>query len=150
MKMHFTALLLLPMLSTGWAQSLIPPNAPHCSLSSPPSNAGEDNPQGGFMKFYPRAKDLPASYTGCQIAWLRRNGKWTIFSKRYYLEGTLRTFYGPMLNGKPTSICWYTNGELTAESKGSCPLFAEASQAARSLPRGCIAKAKSAHCSKYE
>jgi hypothetical protein len=148
--MHYAPLLLLLILPTVSAQSLIPPDAAHCSLISPPANAGEDNPQGGLMKFYPRAKDLPASYTGCQVAWLLQGGEWMIFSKRYYSEGILRAFYGPILKGETTSVCGFSNGQLTPGSKGSCPSFAEASRPAPSLPPGCVTKPATANCSKYE
>jgi hypothetical protein len=103
------------------------------------------------MKFYPRAKDIPASYTGCQVVWLMRDDRWITFSTRYYSGGTLRAFYGPVLEGKPTSACVFENGKLAAGSKGACPSFEEASRPAPSLPPGCItALKKNAQCSKYE
>lgn len=44
------------------------------------------------MKVYPRANEIPAGYTGCQVVWLQRNGAWILFSTRYYSGGALRAF----------------------------------------------------------
>jgi hypothetical protein len=144
------ALFLLLILPISAAASSLPLDAPNCSLSSPPSNAGEDKPHGALMKFYPRAKDIPASYTGCQIVWLLRDGQWITFSRRYYAAGTLSSFYGPQLGGTPTSVCLFQNGKLSPDSKGACPSFEEANRPAPSLAPGCITARKTAECSKYE
>jgi len=143
---------LLLFFSVSVAASPLPVDGPNCSLKSPPSAAGEDNPHGGLMKFYPRAKDIPAGYTGCQMAWLQREGGWTSFSARYYLGGTLRAFYGPPVGSKPTSVCLFESGELSPASTGACPSFEEASKPAPSLAPGCITanKRQTAACSKYE
>ena len=146
------ALAFLLVVPVSVAASALPTDAPNCSLKSPPSTAGEDNPQGGLMKFFPRAKDIPRAYSGCQLVWLQLDGAWVPFSTRFYSAGTLRTFYGPHLGGKPTSICHFENGKLTAASTGSCPSFEEASRPAPSLAPGCITtrKQQGAECSKYE
>jgi len=102
------------------------------------------------MKFYPRAKDISASYTGCQLAWLMQNGQWVTFSTRYYSAGKLRAFYGPQLEGKATSVCLFENGKLSPESKGACPPFEEASRPAPSLAPGCVTAQTPVGCSTYE
>jgi len=154
LQMSRVALALLLLVSVSVAASPLPVDGPNCSLKSPPSTAGEDNPHGGLMKFYPRAKDIPAGYTGCQIAWLQREGGWTSFSTRYYSEGALRAFYGPPIGGggKPTSVCLFESGKPSPASTGACPSFEEASKPAPSLAPGCITanKRQTAACSKYE
>jgi len=104
------------------------------------------------MKFYPRAKDLPISYTGCQIAWLQHQGGWLKFSTRYYSSGLLRAFYGPEMKGQRQIVCVFQDGKLDANSTRGCPSFAEASKPAPSVAPGCITKpsVKNIDCSRYE
>lgn len=70
-------------LACGWATVLtvvsasahgqdIPSDAAACALTMPPTAAGEEiGSSGAPMKVFPRAKDIPGSYTGCQKVWLR-------------------------------------------------------------------------------
>jgi hypothetical protein len=152
LQMNQSVIFVLLMLPIAAASAPILPNAANCSLPSPPASAGEDKPQGQLMKMYPRAKDVTRSYTGCQRAWLWREGRWLIFSTRYYSAGVLRAFYGPELEGKATSVCLFQNGKLDAGSSGACPSFVEASKPAPSLAPGCVTASaqQSASCSKYE
>ena len=150
--MRRAALVVLLLVPIAARSASLPPDAPNCSLQTPPPNAGEDKPQGGLMKLYPRAKDIPVLYTGCQTVWLMHDGRWIKFSMRYYSSGTLRTFYGPQLKGEPTSVCLFQNGKLGPGSTGACPSFEEASRPAPSLAPGCVTTPtqQAAGCSKYE
>ena len=150
--MRLAALLSLIVVALS-AQSAfaLPPDAPNCSLMSPPPGAGEDNPQSGLMKIYPRGRDISKSYTGCQRVWLQHNGEWLKFSTRYYQSGVLRAFYGPELNGKLTSVCYFANRKLSAKSRGACPSYDEARQPAPSLAPGCLSNPHPmGDCAKYE
>jgi|SRR5690242_7633322 hypothetical protein len=134
----------------------IPPSAPACSLKMPPAAAGEEvGSSGAPMKIFPRAKDIPTSYTGCQKVWLLLRGNWISFSTRYFEEGTVKVFLGPLLNEQDQWRCVFQNGLLIPSSaKRACPSFEEANSRMQSAPSGCLAELNSAkrseRCSRYE
>jgi hypothetical protein len=49
----------------------------NCALSKPPATAGEEFNHGMVLRIFPRAKDINASYTGCQALMVEYEGRWT-------------------------------------------------------------------------
>ena len=129
----------------------IPLNAPACAIMVPPADAGEDLPHDSAMKIYPRAKDIPKGYTGCQKVWLDILGRWMPFSTRYYTNGRIAVFHGPLVEGQSQTRCLANAGALKGRA---CPSLEEANRPAPSVPSGCIkelkAKAATPRCSRYE
>jgi hypothetical protein len=87
--MRFLLLLLVPF--TAVAQDL-PPNAPNCSLASPPEAAakGVRPPHRQPMRLYPVNPGV--QYTGCQWIWIgmARPDVWDYHSVTYYENGSPR------------------------------------------------------------
>src|SRR5256885_8823097 len=110
----------------GCAASLaqdIPGNAPGCAVAEPPREAGEAIPHGTPMKFFPRAKDIPPVYTGCQKVWIVFRGKWISFSTRYFENGEIKIFLGPLVEGQNQSRCVFERSEEhTSELQSPCNL----------------------------
>lgn len=143
--------LVLAALSAGAHGEEIPPSAPACGIATPPADAGEDLPHGSPIKVYPRAKDIPKGYTGCQKVWLELNGQWISLSTRYFDSGHIKVFLGPVLEGHKQVRCVVDGGVLKGRA---CPSLAEANRPAPSVPSGCLkelkAGAASARCKRYE
>ena len=129
----------------------IPTNAPVCATATPPIDAGEDLPQGSPMKIYPRAKDIPKGYTGCQKVWLESGGRWISFSTRYFDSGHIKVFLGPVVEGQEQIRCVIDGAVLKGRA---CPSLAEANRPAPSVPSGCLkelkAGAATSRCTRYE
>jgi hypothetical protein len=129
----------------------IPSNAPACAITVPPADAGEDVPHDSAMKIYPRAKHIPSGYTGCQKVWLDLRGQWIPFSTRYYVNGHITVFLGPLIEGQSQVRCVAQAGTLKGRA---CPSLEEANRPAPSVPPGCIkelkAKAATPRCSCFE
>lgn len=154
MRLRFAHLgMFLAMLSGSAMASDIPPSAPNCGLKSPPELSGED-----FYKlpkkYFPRAKDIPPNYTGCQKAWVVFQGEWIPFSTRYFERGEIKVFLGPLVKGQNQARCYFENGVLTAQSTRVCPSHDEAKTPSPSLPPGCGSEVESgspsARCTRYE
>src|SRR5258706_2520171 len=133
----------------------IPGNAPGCAVAEPPREAGEAIPHRTPMKFFPRAKDIPPVYTGCQKVWIVFRGKWISFSTRYFENGEIKIFLGPLVEGQNQSRCVFENRTLVpSTSKRACPSFGEANTPAPSAPSGCIAELQSSkpsnRCTRYQ
>lgn len=129
----------------------IPSSAPACAIMVPPADAGEDVPHDAAMKIYPRAKHLPRGYTGCQKVWLDLQGRWILFSTRYYVDGHIKVFLGPLVEGQNQIRCVAEAGTIKGRA---CPSLEEANRPAQSVPPGCIkelkAEAPTSRCSRYE
>jgi len=92
----------------------------NCDLKQPPENSGEDSHMyAGLFKIYPRAKNIPKNYTGCQIIWHSnpKNNKppfkWTIISKIKYEKTEVKAVeWGKFSNGKKIKNCIYKEGKI--------------------------------------
>ena len=143
----------LAVLSGAAMASDIPSDAQNCDINSPPELSGEH-----FYKlptkYFPRAKDIPPNYTGCQKVWAVFQGEWIPFSTRYFERGEIKIFLGPLVKGQNQARCFFHNGVLTAESTRACPSYDEANTPSLSLPPGCIPEVQSgspsSRCARYE
>ena len=149
------ATLLMAAVGSSAATEPVPASAANCDLRSPPLEAGEDVSRTKVpMKFFPRARTIPAGYTGCQKVWTVFRDRWILFSTRYFEKGELRVFLGPVIEGQDQIQCFFTNGQRVSTSTRGCPSFKEARAPAPSLPSGCIAELQagspSDRCKRYE
>jgi hypothetical protein len=150
----FAALLMTAVMDSALAQA-VPTTAPNCALGSPPAGAGEDMGLGKTpMKFFPRAKDIPPHYTGCQKAWRVFRNNWISFSTRYFENGEIKIFLGPLIDGQDQAHCFFAKGKRLASSTRGCPSYEDARALAPSLLAGCIAELQagspSDRCKQYE
>jgi hypothetical protein len=148
------ALLMTAVMNSAVAQA-VPTAGPNCALGSPPADAGEDISLGKTpMKFFPRAKDIPPNYTGCQKAWSVFRNNWISLSTRYFENGEMKVFLGPLIDGQDQAHCFFAKGKRLASSTRGCPSYEDARTPALSLPAGCIAELQSNspsdRCKRYE
>jgi hypothetical protein len=149
------AIVVMTVIANSAVAQAIPPAAANCSLRTPPAEAGEDVSLGKTpMKFFPRAKDIPPNYTGCQTAWSVFRNNWISFSTRYFESGEIKIFLGPLIEGQDQAHCFFANGQRSPSSTRGCPSYEEAKTPSRSLPAGCIGELQSGspsnRCKQYE
>ena len=113
-----------------------PFNAANCQLASPPALAGDDIIFGRFARVYPRLKDLPRRYTGCQTVWVQGSDGWDIRSMTSFEHGEAVAFWVPPPDEK---LCRYRKGKIVSPSGRRCP--DHSLLAAKSVAPGCIQKA---------
>lgn len=118
------------------AASPIPASASNCSLAEPPRDAGEDFTHTATEKIYPRLKDMPKDYTGCQSVWLESAGGWTRMSTTFFRNGEPVIFEGFAV----PRVCLYENKRLREGPPDSCP--SPRVLANESMPSGCLARIK--------
>lgn len=68
---------------------LVPARAPHCSLVSPPDDAGLAPTPGGFVMVHPRNSALTDRYTGCKVLWLVDIDQMKRLATLYFENGKL-------------------------------------------------------------
>ncbi|MDT4290819.1 hypothetical protein RO575_14735 [Methylomonas sp. MO1] len=110
------------------------PLGTNCSLKKPPENAGEYLIHGRVNKVYPRAKDIDATYNGCQIAWSPVENGWEIFGIEHFTDGYSDRIWGPSNSGIRLRDCIYQKGLLLQGNLRSCH---SKSQPMPSMPSGC-------------
>jgi hypothetical protein len=139
------AALLMFAAGTNSTDSGIPSTAPNCSLQAPPSQSGEvEGDEKEFdLRVFPRQRDFPTRYTGCQVSWSNANGRWQLFAVAYFEAGKPVVFFGPSAAaGRKTDlVCRYHRGKLVAGDDKDCP---DASQIVlASMPAGCLERIRS-------
>src|SRR5215813_336992 len=101
------------------------PSGPNCDLQAPPPNSGEvmGDEQEFDLKVYPRYKDFPSQYTGCQISWVSVHDRWQQFSMAYFENGRPVLLLGPGALGgrKAELVCRYHGKKLVAGTYDECP-----------------------------
>lgn len=81
------ALVLLRAQST--VDSLVPPGAPNCRVTTPPAAAGISGTPGGFVMVFPRNDALPDQYTGCKMLWIVDTDRTPRLATLYFERGQL-------------------------------------------------------------
>ena len=112
-----------------------PFGAANCQLTVPPSGAGEDIAFGEFAKIYPRSRDFPDRYTGCQITWVQANSGWDVQGITYFENGEAVSYWSPPPG---EMLCQYRSGRIVLPSEQRCPNHAVLG--AKSMAPGCINK----------
>jgi hypothetical protein len=95
------------------------------------------------LRVFPRQRDFPPQYTGCQVSWVNAKDRWQPFSVGYFERGKPVVFFGAAAAaGRKTDlVCRYHHGKLVSGVDEDCP---EASQIAlQSMPAGCLERIRS-------
>ena len=71
------------------AQDVIPMQATHCAINTPPPAAGLAATPGGFVMVFPRNDALPKDYTGCKLMWIVNGEQRPRFATLYFDNGKL-------------------------------------------------------------
>jgi len=104
----------------------------NCNLQKPPLDAGEDAVHAKILKIYPRAKNMPSGYSGCQSVWLETPPNWALAFRMSFTGGHVVKLWTPEYE------CQYAGGKLTKPSSPECG--AEAPEPMRSEPAGCVSQ----------
>jgi hypothetical protein len=111
------------------------PVGTNCDLSVPPASAGEEFQYGLTLRIYPRAKDINANYTGCQVLLAPDDGKWVVISVVEIVGGDpTRIWFEQSDPSRPA--CRYKNGNLVKGPPGVCP--ARTFLLMKSMAPGCV------------
>lgn len=104
----------------------------NCELEAPPPQAGDDLDHGAVIKVHPRARDIGAAYTGCQVAWAEARADWALLGIAYFERGEVAGFWSPP-PGETT--CRYRGGRAVGDKRGQCPPAAQLKL--KAMPAGC-------------
>jgi hypothetical protein len=138
MRSTVIAILILMHCTLSLAAEAGRPAGVNCALASPPDAAGEESDHGFTLRIYPRARDIGASYTGCQTMWAPDKGKWFVVSIIEIEEGDPKRIWSPDDPTGGHQACRYKNGKVIAGNADECP--APEFLIAKSLAPGCVAK----------
>jgi hypothetical protein len=96
-----------------------------------------------LLKVFPRYKEFPRRYTGCQISWIVVNDHWQEYAVAYFEKGKLVMFFGPaaMAGRKDDLLCRYRGTTLVAGPSDECPGSSEI--VLKSMPAGCAQRIRS-------
>src|SRR5262249_4038105 len=114
-------------------------------IASPPSAAGDvlSDIADRDLKVFPRFKDLPARYTGCQISWVSVHDHWQRYAVAYLERGKPVAFFAPTIatGRKDDLVCRYRGHKIVAGSPADCP--DPAVLLLNSMPAGCAKRIRS-------
>jgi len=100
------------------------PEGNNCGMINPPSNAGEDSHMYfGLAKVYPRAKNMSAEYSGCQIIWSNKGeslDSWSLAFKLIYANGELVRSQTFLSTDSEALECKYNSIELVSGKADDC------------------------------
>jgi hypothetical protein len=133
------AALLMAISQSSLSQTTIPENARYCNISQPPSDAGELDIHGTMAKVYPRTRNMPLNYTGCQTMWAQEEN-WFKANVVYFRDGKPTLFWHGY-RGNLRSLCRH-DGALLSGTGDCSPVDKEQSspRGMPSFPPGCIAQ----------
>jgi hypothetical protein len=112
--------------------------AANCDIAAPPPQSGEAPVQGYVAKVFPRRKDFPAQYTGCQTLWAPPEEDHRRLAVIYFENGRPAKFWSFDDDGKRSAPCEYRDGNLVTGSAKDCPQARSLGR--RSVAPGCVAR----------
>ena len=115
------AALLLALSALAHAGELRPAGK-NCALSSPPAEAGEEMNHGAVLRIYPRAKDINAVYTGCQVLFAPHAGKWHVVSLTEVVRGAPVRMWSEHEQDTSVLACRYKGGKVVVGNPDKCPM----------------------------
>lgn len=119
------------------------PTGANCTLQSPPAEAGELAADGEIIRVFPRAKDIGARYTGCQVMFAEL-GQWVVVSLTEVVEGDPVRIWSEHAPSEPLFSCRYRNGKVVLGDPANCPTPLDR-LLVKSLPAGCIKLIRESH-----
>jgi hypothetical protein len=124
--------------AAGGACAAEPGGEASCELSTPPAQAGEQVRDDLVHRIFPRRRDLPLTYTGCQLVFAPRGDGWSIAESVRFQDGkVVRSSYAAT-PAAPAGECLYEGGRLAAGDPRQCP--SPRQLPFLSLPAGCYAE----------
>ena len=113
----------------------------NCSLTAPPSDAGDFIAADMELRVFPRLAEVTDDYVGCQSAWTENVvGGWLLLARVYFVSGSPTALTLPQFGttaDRPT--CYYSNQRLESGPIEHCLPFDRLRL--RSMPSGCGALA---------
>jgi hypothetical protein len=113
----------------------------NCDLKVPPTLAGEEINHGFVLRIYPRAKDISASYTGCQVLFHPDGDKWVVVTLTEVIAGDPVRIWSAD-DDSEMAACRFKNGKLVAGNPEKCPM--PRFLLLRSLAPGCFVQTRKA------
>ena len=110
------------------------PKGKNCDLASPPPSAGEEMNHGLTVRIYPRAKDIAAGYSGCQVLFAPNGGEWVIVSLTEIVNGD--PFRVWVAEDDPAMNCRFKRGKVVRGDPAKCP--ATQFLVLKSVAPGCV------------
>lgn len=89
-----------------------------CGLEVPPKSAGVSTNHGMYFFVFPR--QIPPSYTGCQIQWGEDARRQRVLR---FDEGQLKELENLTTLGVPATVCKYLGGALLNQASDECPSY---------------------------
>ena len=96
------------------------PTGANCDLAEPPASAGEEIAHGMLLKVHPRAREIGATYSGCQGMWMPRRDGWTVVTLTYIENGSPVRYWTPVASDPEHRNCRYAKGTLTSGPADTC------------------------------
>ena len=103
------------------AQDVIPMQATHCAINTPPPAAGLAATPGGFVMVFPRDDALPKDYTGCKLMWIVNGEQRPRFATLYFDNGKLAVAAAHNVRdaaGRLDAACAYPQGKSLLPDAG--------------------------------
>ena len=116
------------------------PTGTNCDLEAPPASAGEEINHGLVLRIYPRAKDIDANYTGCQVLFHPDGGKWVVVTLTEVIAGDPVRIWST--EADEMTACRFKSGRVVAGDPHKCPM--PRFLLLRSLAPGCVAQIRKA------
>jgi hypothetical protein len=77
---------------------------------------------GAVLRIYPRAKDIGARYTGCQVLFAPHAGKWHVVSLTEVVNGEPVRIWSEHEPDESVLACRYKNGKVVVGNPEKCPM----------------------------
>jgi len=97
------------------------PVGKNCGLTSPPAAAGEEISHGIVLRVYPRAKDIDARYSGCQVLFAPHGQQWIGISLTEVISGDAVRVWSDDYMDIAVRACRFKQGKLIQGDPGTCP-----------------------------
>ncbi len=139
---------LLVLLGSAVSAVLAAPPRPegiNCRLTTPPPTAGEEFSHGVVLRVFPRARDITAEYSGCQITWMPDRTKWLVLSITELERGDPVRLWSPHSDDPRLTACRFKKGRVVSGNAEYC--VAPQSLLKKSLAPGCVKKLQEAAAS---
>jgi hypothetical protein len=135
MRIALLAAILLAISPLAHSAGAERPVGKNCTLATPPSSAGEEMNHGAVLRIYPRAKDINADYTGCQVLFAPHAKKWHVVALTEVVRGEPVRVWSEHERDEAVLACRYKGGNVVAGNAEKCP--AVESLLVKSLAPGC-------------
>ena len=121
MQIAFFAAILFAFSPLAHAAGTARPAGQNCALVTPPAGAGEEMNHGVLLRIYPRAKDIGADYSGCQVMFAPHAEGWQIVALTEVVGGDPIRIWSEHERDQTVLACRYKGGKVVAGNAEKCP-----------------------------